>query len=104
MIADHTPPHSMSPESAPPEDAAVSRRAALRGFMSAASALALGGCAGLAATTPRFDASEISTRPTVLVATTRKAVNGGRSSPWFGTERGRAITVARATMTPPDES
>ena len=72
--------------------------------MSATSALALGGCAGLAATATRFDTSEISTRPTVLVATTRKPVNGGRSSPWFGTERGRGITVARATMTPPSDS
>ncbi len=93
----------MSPETAPPADAAVSRRTVLRGLMSAVSALALGGCAGLAATTPRFDSSDISTRPTVLVATTRKAVGGGRSSPWFGTERARAITVARATMTPPDD-
>ncbi len=103
MLAHHTLPLRMSPETAPPADAAVSRRTVLRGLMSAVSALALGGCAGLAATTPRFDSSDISTRPTVLVATTRKAVGGGRSSPWFGTERARAITVARATMTPPDD-
>jgi esterase/lipase superfamily enzyme len=103
MLADHTPSHRLSPETASPEDAgAVSRRSALRGLMSAASALALGGCAGLAATATSFDSSAISTRPTVLVATTRKAVNGGRSNPWFGTERARGITVARATMTPPD--
>jgi esterase/lipase superfamily enzyme len=102
MLADHTPLHRTPPDRISPEDTAVSRRTALRGLMSAASALALGGCAGLAATAPRFDASEISTRPTVLVATTRKAANGGRSNPWFGTERGRGVTVARATMTPPD--
>jgi esterase/lipase superfamily enzyme len=56
----------------------------------------------LAATTPRFDASELSTRPTMLVATTRKPANSGRAKPWFGAERARAVTVARATMTPPD--
>jgi esterase/lipase superfamily enzyme len=98
MLADFTPPDRISPESR-----SVSRRTALRGLMSAASALALGGCAGLAATSPRFDASEISTRPTILVATTRKPVNGGRAKPWFGTERARGMTVARATMTPPDD-
>jgi esterase/lipase superfamily enzyme len=39
----------------------------------------------------------------MLVATTRKPANGGRAKPWFGAERARALTVARATMTPPDE-
>jgi esterase/lipase superfamily enzyme len=103
MLASQMPPLRMLPVTVSPEGAAVSRRTALRGLMSAASALALGGCAGLAATAPRFDSSEISTRPTVLVATSRKPVNGGRSNPWFGTERARGITVARATMTPPDD-
>jgi esterase/lipase superfamily enzyme len=71
--------------------------------MSAASALALGGCASLAATGQRFDASEVATRPTIIVATTRKPVSGGRVKPWFGPERGRGMTIARAVMTPPDD-
>jgi esterase/lipase superfamily enzyme len=82
---------------------AVSRRAALRGLACAASALALAGCAGMAANAPRFDASELSMRPTLLVATTRKPVNGGRSKPWYGPERAPKVNVARAKMTPPDD-
>lgn len=61
----------------------ISRRALLGGFMSAGTALALGGCAGLGATGARFDASSLSLDPTLLVATTRKPVNGGRTKPWF---------------------
>jgi esterase/lipase superfamily enzyme len=111
-MVDRTPPDCtlpetgsrarMSPGSMSPGPA-LSRRGALRGLMSAASALALGGCAGLAATAPRPDASEISTQPTVLIATTRKPVGNGRSRPWFGPERGRGLTVARARVRPPPE-
>lgn len=82
----------------------VSRRALLGGLMSAGSALALGGCAGLGATGARFDASSLSIDPTLLVATTRKPVNGGRTKPWFGPERATTMTVARAKLGVPDES
>lgn len=84
-------------------DGAVSRRSALRGLMSAASALALAGCASMAATTPGADTAAIVAQPTVLVATTRKAVGGHR--PWFGPERARgaAVTVARAKLKPPGD-
>jgi len=81
----------------------VSRRAVVGGLVSAASTLALGGCAGLGATGERFDASSLSVDPTLLVATTRKAVNGGRTKPWFGPERATAMTVARARLVAPDE-
>src|SRR5215467_15952009 len=60
----------------PPVRIAVSRRFAIRGLASAATALAVGGCAGLAATGPRFGAADIVARPTLLVATTRKPVGG----------------------------
>jgi len=83
---------------------AVSRRALLGGLVSAGSALALGGCAGLGATGARFDASSLSIDPTLLVATTRKPVNGGRTKPWFGPERATTMTVARANLGVPDES
>src|SRR4051795_8714728 len=82
----------------------VSRRALLGGFMSAGTALALGGCAGLGATGARFDASSLSLDPTLLVITTRKPVNGGRTKPWFGPERATTMTVARAKLVAPDES
>lgn len=82
----------------------VSRRALLGGLLSAGSALALGGCAGLGATGARFDASSLSVDNTLLVVTTRKPVNGGRAKPWFGPERATSMTVARAKLTAPDDS
>ncbi|MBR1171746.1 alpha/beta fold hydrolase [Bradyrhizobium liaoningense] len=82
----------------------MSRRAVLGGLMSAGSALALGGCAGLGATGARFDASSLSVDPTLLVVTTRKPVNGGRAKPWFGPERATSMTIARAKLAAPDES
>jgi esterase/lipase superfamily enzyme len=82
---------------------AVSRRAILRGVASSAGALALGGCASFAATGTRYDASALSTNPTLLVTTTRKPVNGGRTKPWFGPERATQMSVARAKLTPPDD-
>ncbi len=82
----------------------MSRRALVGGLGSLAGALALGGCAGLAASGARFDASSLSADPTLLVATTRKRVNGGRAKPWFGPERASAMTVARAKLKPPSDS
>jgi esterase/lipase superfamily enzyme len=82
----------------------TSRRALLRGMVSSASVLALGGCANLGATGARYDAASLSAEPTVLVATTRKPVNGGRTKPWFGPERATRMTVARAKLVAPDES
>ncbi|MCA6109572.1 alpha/beta hydrolase [Bradyrhizobium cenepequi] len=82
----------------------MSRRALLGGLAASASALALGGCASLGATGARYDASSLSVDPTLLVATTRKRVNGGLAKPWFGPERASTMTVARAKLVPPDES
>ena len=82
----------------------TSRRALLRGIVSSASVLALGGCASLGATGARYDASSLTAEPTLLVATTRKPVNGGRTKPWFGPERATRMTVGRAKLVPPDES
>lgn len=81
-----------------------SRRALLRGIVSSASVLALGGCASLGATGARYDASSLTAEPTLLITTTRKPVNGGRTKPWFGPERATRMTVARAKLVPPDES
>jgi esterase/lipase superfamily enzyme len=82
---------------------AVSRRAVLRGLASTGCGLAVGGCAGMAANGPRFDASAISEKPVLLVATTRKPLNGARAKPWFGPERASTMSVARATLIPPDD-
>jgi esterase/lipase superfamily enzyme len=68
-----------------------------------ASALALGGCASMGATEVRPDGSSLSIDPTLLVATTRKRVNGGRAKPWFGPERASAMTIARAKLVPPED-
>jgi esterase/lipase superfamily enzyme len=79
----------------------------LRG-VAAASTLTLcasiGGCASdvLSSAGAPFDAAELSTNPTLLVATTRKPVNGARAKPWYGPERG-SLSVARAKLTPPSD-
>jgi esterase/lipase superfamily enzyme len=86
-----------------PQHQAISRRALLGGLGSLTSALALGGCASLGAAPVRSDASSLSIDPTLLVATTRKRVNGGRAKPWFGPERASAMTIARAKLVPPDD-
>jgi len=86
-----------------PWSISVSRRGLL-GLAAAAGALTLGGCADLEAQGGRFDASEISGKPMILVATNRKPVAGARAKPWFGTERSPALNVARATIVPPDQS
>lgn len=86
------------------QDKVTSRRAFMRGIASSVSVLALGGCASMAATGTRYDASSLTAEPTLLVATTRKPVNGGRSKPWFGPERASKMSVARAKLVPPDES
>ena len=80
----------------------ISRRALLRGLSSTASLVALAGCADVTATGARFDASELSLDPVLLVATTRKPAKGARK-PWFGSERGTALTLARAKLGPPAE-
>ena len=84
--------------------AAASRRSVLRGLASAASTFALAGCAGMAATTPGFDVSGLSSDPVLLVATTRKPVNGMRGAPWYGTERSSALNLARAKLAPPSQN
>jgi esterase/lipase superfamily enzyme len=78
---------------------AASRRAVLGGLGSSAAAVALGGCAGSAGA--RFDPSEISANPTLMVATSRKPVDGAREKPWYGPGRASTLSVAHAKLTPP---
>jgi len=53
---------------------------------------------GIAAPSPQVG---LGRNPTLLVATTRKSVEG---RPWFGSERGRGLTFAEARLEAPDES
>jgi esterase/lipase superfamily enzyme len=98
----HMASHTAS-RTVPSPDSAVSRRALLRGLASAASLLALDGCASLASTGASFDASEISANPTLLVATNRKPVDGARANPWFGPERATRLSIMHAGLTPPGD-
>ena len=79
----------------------ISRRGVLRVGASGTCAAAAG-CANLVAGGARFDASDLSANPTLLVATTRKPTSGAREKPWFGPERG-TMSVARVRLTPPDD-
>ena len=82
----------------------VGRRAALGVLLSCALLiLVLPGCAALTSSAAPFDAAELSRNPTLIVATTRKPVNGARARPWFGTERASAVTFARGKLVPPDD-
>jgi esterase/lipase superfamily enzyme len=72
-------------------------------FASLAGVLALAGCSSLSDTGARVEIAELLTQPTLLVATTRKPVNGARGAPWFGSERAGRMTLARAKLSPPDE-
>jgi esterase/lipase superfamily enzyme len=81
----------------------TSRRGVLRALAASVASLALARCASLDAATTRADLSAIAERPTLLVATTRKAVNGGRK-PWFGPDRGRGTALARAALAPPSRT
>jgi esterase/lipase superfamily enzyme len=84
--------------------AALSRRELLRALATGAPLLALGGCASFASTGARFDASEISASPTVLVATNRKPIDGAHAKPWYGGERSQTLSIMHARLSPPDDS
>jgi esterase/lipase superfamily enzyme len=79
-------------------------RAALGALLSCALLiLVLPGCASLTSSAAPFDAAELSRNPTLIVATTRKPLNGARARPWFGTERASTLTFARGKLVPPDD-
>jgi esterase/lipase superfamily enzyme len=86
----------------------VCRRTVLRA-LATCSALTLcasvGGCASDALSTAgaTYDAADLTTNPTLLVATTRKPANGARTKPWYGPERAARLSLARAKLTPPGD-
>ena len=86
-----------------PQSEALSRRALMRALAASSAVFGLAGCASFAATGgARSEASALSENPKLLVATTRKPVNGARAKPWYGPDRGATMSVARATLAPPD--
>ncbi|GJE57815.1 alpha/beta hydrolase [Methylobacterium sp. WL9] len=102
--------HSLRPtraEADAPTRRSVVRIAAL--FGAAAVTPGLSGCitdglsTGTVGTAPR-DQSALDVSPVLLVATTRKAVNGGTKSPYFGSERGRGLSFAEVRISAPDRS
>jgi esterase/lipase superfamily enzyme len=74
----------------------------------AAIAISLGGCSttpggawsAYASATPDAPAG-IGAKPTVIAVTTRNAVNGARSKPWFGTQRANQASTVRIEMSSP---
>jgi len=70
---------------------------------SATSALALLGCSRLDGPAAQFETGDVSGNPTLLVATTRKAVDDASAERWFGSERAAKLNVARAKLIPPNE-
>jgi len=84
-----------------------SRRVLLRAMapiaLAVSAGLAVAGCTALSSAGSRYDVAEISGNPTLLVATTRKPVDGARTRPWFGTERASSMSIARAKLVAPDE-
>ena len=65
----------------------------------------VGGCASDALSTAGavYDVADLNANPTLLVATTRKPVNGARTKPWYGPERAAGLSLARAKLTPPSD-
>ena len=59
-----------------------------------------GGLTAFAAATPDAPAG-IAAEPAVIAVTTRNAVNGARSKPWFGTQRANQASNVRIEMSPP---
>ena len=80
----------------------VALRTAIWGSLVSA-VLALAGCSALSESGARLEVAELPANPTLLVATTRKPVNGARARPWYGPERADRISVARARLAPPDQ-
>jgi esterase/lipase superfamily enzyme len=71
--------------------------------------LAAGGCSmtpdarsAFASTAPDAPAA-LASAPVVTAVTTRNAVNGARSKPWFGTQRANQASSVRIELTPPSE-
>jgi len=70
-------------------------------------AVGLSGCSttpsalsAFASATPDAPAG-IGAKPTVIAVTTRNAVNGARSKPWFGTQRANQASTVRIEMSSP---
>jgi len=50
---------------------------------------------------PAVGVATLAVEPTMWVVTTRKAVNGARADPWFGSERASQMSIARVRLASP---
>jgi hypothetical protein len=50
---------------------------------------------------PAGRVATLAVEPTMWIVTTRKAVNGARASPWFGSERASQMSIARVRLVSP---
>lgn len=78
----------------------ISRRSLLKGVAASSAAAALAGCLPAESF---GDLSALRADPTLLVATTREAVDGAKARPWYGQGRAPQTNVARARLDPPGE-
>jgi esterase/lipase superfamily enzyme len=85
-------------------DSVLSRRVISFGLLALTPAW-LAGCASLAGGTLAGGAgglaSDIAGDPTLSVVTTRKPVNDARADPWYGSERGSRMSIARVRLASP---
>jgi esterase/lipase superfamily enzyme len=61
----------------------------------------LAGCVQLPPAMPAGRVANLAVEPTMWVVTTRKAVNGARADPWFGSERANQMSIARVRLASP---
>ena len=88
------------------------RRALLRALAGALPAAVLAACSpGLGSDLATFDSikktparSSLEGEPVLFAATTRRPVQGGVKSPWFGAQRSDKTNLVRVTLDPPDRS
>jgi len=59
------------------------------------------GCIQLPPAMPAAGMADLAVEPTMWVVTTRKAVNGARADPWFGSERASRMSIARVRLASP---
>jgi esterase/lipase superfamily enzyme len=76
--------------------------AAIAAGVSGCSTAPGGGLSAFASAAPDAPAGIVAS-PEVVAVTTRNAVNGGRSKPWFGTQRANQASNVRIEMTPPSD-
>ena len=80
-------------------------RLCMSSLISLLAAACLSGCASLPEETSKLvRSSDIAGEQTVLVVTTRKAVNDAKAEPWFGSDRAAQMNIAKVQMLSPQQA